>query len=159
MQSLLIAIYVVSSNPAQTRCTRYNSMWTNLSVTCAGRWFSQGTPISSTNKTDRHDICEILLKVTLNTITVTPLFFLYHISFQSTVLSPVIIGYSPLITCPLYSIYNLNVEWHFVIFIRQNINVRSWPYPWKNYNWRVNRWYDLQIYYITIVHLYIIQCT
>jgi hypothetical protein len=27
-----------------------------------------GTPISSTNKTDRHDITEILLKVTLSTI-------------------------------------------------------------------------------------------
>ena len=33
-----------------------------------GRWFSQGTPVSSTNKTDRHDITEILLKVALNTI-------------------------------------------------------------------------------------------
>jgi hypothetical protein len=34
----------------------------------AGRWFSPGTPISSTNKTDLHDITEILLKVALNTI-------------------------------------------------------------------------------------------
>ena len=33
-----------------------------------GGWFSPGTPISSTNKTDRHDITEILLKVELNTI-------------------------------------------------------------------------------------------
>jgi hypothetical protein len=32
------------------------------------RWFSPGSPVSSTNKTDRHDITEILLKVTLNTI-------------------------------------------------------------------------------------------
>jgi hypothetical protein len=29
------------------------------------------TPFSSTNKADRHDIAEILLKVTLNTITLT----------------------------------------------------------------------------------------
>jgi hypothetical protein len=29
---------------------------------------SQGTPVSSTNKTDCHDITEILLKVELNTI-------------------------------------------------------------------------------------------
>jgi hypothetical protein len=28
-----------------------------------GRWFSLGTPVSSTNKTDLHDITEILLKV------------------------------------------------------------------------------------------------
>ena len=35
------------------------------------RWFSPGTPVFSTNKTDRHDIAEILLKVALNTITLT----------------------------------------------------------------------------------------
>ena len=33
-----------------------------------GRWDSAGTPDSSTNKTDRHDMTEILLKVALNTI-------------------------------------------------------------------------------------------
>jgi len=38
-----------------------------LNVT-AGQWFSPGPPVSSTNKTDRHDITEILLKVALNTI-------------------------------------------------------------------------------------------
>ena len=32
-----------------------------------GRWFSPGTPASSTTKTCRHDIAEILLKVALNT--------------------------------------------------------------------------------------------
>ena len=31
------------------------------------RWFSLGTPASSTTMTGRHDIAEILLKVTLNT--------------------------------------------------------------------------------------------
>jgi hypothetical protein len=30
-----------------------------------GRWFSAGTPASSTTKTGRHDIAEILLKVAL----------------------------------------------------------------------------------------------
>ena len=40
----------------------------------AGCWFSPDTPVSSTNKTDHHDIAEILLKVVLNTITliITP---------------------------------------------------------------------------------------
>ena len=33
------------------------------------RWFSPGIPVSSNNKTDRHDITEILLNVALNTIT------------------------------------------------------------------------------------------
>jgi hypothetical protein len=31
------------------------------------RWFSPGTPTSSTTKIGRHDIAEILLKVALNT--------------------------------------------------------------------------------------------
>jgi hypothetical protein len=35
------------------------------------QWFSPGTPVSSTNKTERHDIMEILLKVALNTINIT----------------------------------------------------------------------------------------
>jgi len=38
----------------------------------AGWWFSQGTLVSSTNKTDCHDITEILLKVALNTTTLNP---------------------------------------------------------------------------------------
>jgi hypothetical protein len=32
-----------------------------------GQWFSLGTPASSTTKTGRHEIAEILLKVVLNT--------------------------------------------------------------------------------------------
>jgi hypothetical protein len=31
-----------------------------------GGWFSPGTPASSTTKTGRHDIAEILMKVALN---------------------------------------------------------------------------------------------
>jgi hypothetical protein len=31
-----------------------------------GRWFPLGTPASSTTKTGRHDIAEILLKLALN---------------------------------------------------------------------------------------------
>ena len=36
-----------------------------------GWWFSPGSLVSSTNKTDRHDIAEILLKVVLNIIKQT----------------------------------------------------------------------------------------
>ena len=39
-----------------------------------GRWFSPGTPVSYTNKTDHYDIIEILLKVALNTIALTHYF-------------------------------------------------------------------------------------
>jgi hypothetical protein len=34
-----------------------------------GQWFSPGTPVSSINKTDRHDIDEILLNKGNNKIT------------------------------------------------------------------------------------------
>ena len=53
MQSVPITIEVVSSNPAEAR------------------WFSLAIPVSSTNKTDRHNTAEILLKVALNTIKQT----------------------------------------------------------------------------------------
>jgi hypothetical protein len=48
-----------------------------------GCWFSPGIPVSSTNKTDRNNIAEILLKVALNTITLT----LTHNDEKSTQLS------------------------------------------------------------------------
>ena len=37
--------------------------------TMAGQWSFPGTPVFSTNKTDRHNMTEILLKVASNTIT------------------------------------------------------------------------------------------
>ena len=42
-----------------------------------GRWFSPGPPVSSTNKTDRHNIAAILLKVVLSTIKQTNLLLSY----------------------------------------------------------------------------------
>jgi hypothetical protein len=39
----------------------------NRHVLAQDQWFSPGTPASSTTKTGRHDIAEILLKVALNT--------------------------------------------------------------------------------------------
>jgi hypothetical protein len=44
-----------------------------------GRWFSPGTPASSTTKTGRHDIAEILLKVALSaTNQIKSKLFLYR---------------------------------------------------------------------------------
>ena len=44
----------------------------------AGQWFSPGTQVSSTNKTNCHNITEILLKVALSTITpLTPHYRLF----------------------------------------------------------------------------------
>ena len=45
-------------------------------VTC--QWFSLWPPVFSTNKTDRHDIAEILLKVAFNTLTQTLLIINMH---------------------------------------------------------------------------------
>jgi hypothetical protein len=36
----------------------------NILTLATGLWFSPSSPVSSTNKTDHHDITEILLKVT-----------------------------------------------------------------------------------------------
>ena len=41
----------------------------------AGRWFLPSTPVSFINKTDRHDIAEILLKVALITLIIFSLHF------------------------------------------------------------------------------------
>ena len=48
------------------------------------RWFSPGTQVSSTYKTDRHDITEIVLKLTLNTISLSyPINYLPSYQWQS----------------------------------------------------------------------------
>jgi hypothetical protein len=58
MQSVLITTDVVSSNPAQGKV--YNIIVIKF---VSDLWFSPGSPVSSTNKTDHRDITEILLKV------------------------------------------------------------------------------------------------
>ena len=57
----------------------YQKLWSSNTTLCdkvcqwlaTGQWFSPGTPVSFTNKTDHQDIAEILLIVVLNTITPT----------------------------------------------------------------------------------------
>ena len=62
---------VVSLTLLMPRCTRYNTICDkNGQWLATGRWFSLGTPVSSTNKTGRYDITEILLKVALNTLQI-----------------------------------------------------------------------------------------
>ena len=71
VQSVHTTNKVVSSNPAEARCTQCNIMSLMLSVTCDRSVVFSGTPVSSTIKTIRHHIAEILLKVALNTINLT----------------------------------------------------------------------------------------
>jgi hypothetical protein len=47
-----------------------------------GRWFSLGPAVSSNNKTDHHDITEILLKVALNSIKQTNKHIWYSITLH-----------------------------------------------------------------------------
>jgi hypothetical protein len=53
----------------KTPKTNERTTWCDKVCHClaTGRWFSPGPSVSATNKTDRHDIIEILLKVALNT--------------------------------------------------------------------------------------------
>jgi hypothetical protein len=68
----------VGSCPAlQKGCTRL-AIDKVYQLLAQGRWFSPGTPASSTTKTGRHDKAEILLKVALN----TKKFKFYGISYK-----------------------------------------------------------------------------
>ena len=49
-----------------------------------GQWFTPGTPVSSTNKTDCHDITEILLTVALNIITLNHMLKILYMISQSS---------------------------------------------------------------------------
>ena len=62
-----ITTNVVSSNPAQGKLYSIQHYVIKCVSDLRG-WFSAGTPVSSTNKTDRHDIDEILSKVVLSII-------------------------------------------------------------------------------------------
>ena len=51
----------VSSNP--THGEVYSIQFLCMKFASDLRWFSPNTPVSSTNKADRHDVSEILLKM------------------------------------------------------------------------------------------------
>jgi hypothetical protein len=68
VQSVPITTKVVSSNPVHGEV--YSIQHYEIKFVSDLQQVS-GTPVSSTNKTDRQDIIEILLKVALNTINQT----------------------------------------------------------------------------------------
>ena len=76
VQSVNITTNVVSSNPAHVLDTILCDKIRQSLAT--GWWFSLGIPASSTNKTDHHDITEILL----NTINLTLTYVLLYISYK-----------------------------------------------------------------------------
>jgi hypothetical protein len=89
-----------------------------LSVTCG--W----SVVSSTNKTDRHDITEILLKVALNTINSTnqPTKMLLHKSSQWVLLQVVSKSNRSFKVCQhktLHCVFDIELDW--IVFPLNNL--------------------------------------
>ena len=84
-----------------------------------GRWFSQGTPVSSTNKADHHDIAEILFKV--KTLTLTPFQFKSNFSTSISFLTDLRVTFGLVHTCFTVSFTNMvnltvNHIWIWIFF-------------------------------------------
>jgi hypothetical protein len=70
--------------PLTVRCTQYTLCDKICRWVATGRWFSLGTLVSSINKSDRHDITEILLKVKHNNPT-HPLSLVFQVEVLSII--------------------------------------------------------------------------
>jgi hypothetical protein len=70
--------YVVSSNPAHSEGYPIQHCVIKFVGDLRRSMVYQGTPVCFTNKTDRHDIVEILLKVVLSTISRTLILYGNH---------------------------------------------------------------------------------
>jgi hypothetical protein len=69
VQAVPITSKVVSSNTVHGRGVLDTTLYdTVCQLIVTGQWFSPGAPVSLTNKTESHDIAEILLKVALDII-------------------------------------------------------------------------------------------
>jgi hypothetical protein len=80
----------------------------------AGRWFFLDTPVSRTNKTDRHDITEIVYNVTLDTITRKLMVFLNILHRNKVFKIPI----KHIFVCTLHYLHSICLsERNVVIFI------------------------------------------
>jgi hypothetical protein len=70
-ESVPIITKVVNQNPSHGEMYLIQHYVISLPVSSGRWWFSPGTQVFSTNKTDNYDITEIVLNVALNTITLT----------------------------------------------------------------------------------------
>ena len=103
MQSVAITTAVLSSWRGVLDKTLCDKVCRRLAT---GRWFSPGTPVSTTNETDRHDITEILLIVALITINLNHFLRFYlpvdKLGFIS-IYSGVLCGY-------IYTVWSSSIE-------------------------------------------------
>jgi hypothetical protein len=129
--------------PQRARCT------TLCDKVCqwlaAGRWYSLGTPVSSTNETDRNDIAEILLKVALNTINQAKPLCKYGSGIYNYMcnqcLSPLKLWVrTPFMArCTRYNIMwqSLSVIYgRLVVFSGHSGFLHQWNWP-QRYNWNI----------------------
>ena len=77
----------------------------------AGWWYSPGIPVSSTNKTDQHDIPGIALKVALNTITLTHFPFLIVVAQNWIIFVVLRISILPLSTLLIFDFGIVPTAW------------------------------------------------
>jgi hypothetical protein len=107
--SLLMLWVRISSRASSTTLCDKVCQWL-----ATGRWFYRGPPVFSTNKTDRHDITVILLKVALKTIK--------QINIQTSGREWYIIGLSKVVDPSLlpfqYSFYKM---YFIILFLVLNI--------------------------------------
>ena len=70
MQSVPITTKVMTSNPPHSEVYLIQHYVIHFISDLRQVVFFRGNPVSSTNKTDRHDVTELLLNVALNSITI-----------------------------------------------------------------------------------------
>ena len=128
-----------------------------------GRWFSLGTPVSSTNKTDRHGITEILLKVALNTINETQTFMLKNIYWYVVLVPLLEVGkdvstensiYGKHYNCVLHLLFINNLSSYsclcvlhgFRKFTSRKLFKKSFrTFPFGNIRHKSSQWRPLQV--------------
>jgi hypothetical protein len=95
------------------------------------RWFFSGPPVSSTNKTDNHDITEILLKVALNTIKPNQAKFRmnYRFEFDNKKYDNTKDGRCHCFVLPLYFCLFLIIIYNIILINKQS-TFCSWHLDW-----------------------------
>ena len=150
-------VKVVSSNPVHGEVYSIQHYVINVSQwLVTDRWFSPRTPVSSTNKTDSHDITEILLKVALDTINQPYYLWIRNLYFKFVL---VVYKWKKSKFCPFVDERRITITSHnAIVFVSNNTNKTQhlWSKLW------FNRWMEWVIELLnanwTIFQLYQVTC-